>query len=193
MKATGRIHDARASGMRAGELDYSFDSLASRTAKEGPGEPPAGAVAQPRGEFSRQFRDMALQHRRTVAVELVLERGNHSGMIVADVVNAVAGNEIQDAPPAGGVELSANAARVIDVHPQNIEQPHPLRIHVSFVKHLLVRGAFCFWHRTYPRGTRPHTSVLLTHQRRTETSVGRRSATVGNKISNYDTSERRRR
>ncbi len=94
---------------------------------------------------------MALQHRRTVAVELVLERGNHSGMIVADVVNAVAGNEIQDAPPAGGVELGANAARVIDVHPQNIKQPYPLRIHVFFVQHFVIHNALCFWHRTYPQ------------------------------------------
>jgi hypothetical protein len=126
---------------------------------------------------------MALQHRWTVAVDLVLERGNHSGMIVADVVNAVAGNKIQDAPAVGGVELGANAAHVINVHSQHIKQPYPLRIHVSFVKHLWVRGALCFWHLLILRAFRPRNSfVLLTHQRRTATSLDGWAPTAGNEI-----------
>jgi hypothetical protein len=95
---------------------------------------------------------VALKHRGAVAVELVFERRDHSGMVVADVVDAVSGNEIQDASPVDGVEFCANAAHVLDVHLQDIEQPCPLRVHVSFVERFVIRREPCFWHQVLSSG-----------------------------------------
>jgi len=95
---------------------------------------------------------VALKHRGAVAVELVFERRDHSGMVVANVVDAVSGNEIQDASPVDGVEFCANAAHVFDVHLQDIEQPRPLRVHVSFVERFVIRREPCFWHQVLSSG-----------------------------------------
>ncbi len=44
---------------------------------------------------------MPLQHRGTVAIQFVLERANRSGMIVANVVDAISGIEVENALVVG--------------------------------------------------------------------------------------------
>jgi hypothetical protein len=98
-------------------------------------------------------------------VEFVFERGDHTGMIMADIVDAIAGNEIQNPPPVGRMEFGADAARILDVHLQYIEQPHPLRVHVFFVERFAIRDALCFQHRTFPLVARACDAVRSAHRR----------------------------
>ena len=51
-------------------------------------------------------------------------------MIVADIVNAVAGKKIQDPPAFGCEKLYAGATLVGLVHLEEVEKSDPLRIHV---------------------------------------------------------------
>jgi hypothetical protein len=69
---------------------------------------------------------------------------------MADIVDAIAGNKIQDPPPIGRMEFGAHAARILEVHLQHIEQSHSLRIHVFFVKRFAIGDAPCFQHRAFP-------------------------------------------
>jgi len=58
-------------------------------------------LAQARGQQAGQFLHVALQHRGAAAVEFILERLDNAGMVVAGVVDTVAGQEIDDAPAVG--------------------------------------------------------------------------------------------
>jgi hypothetical protein len=86
---------------------------------------------------------VTLKHRWSVAIELVFKSARNARMVVPDVVNAVAGIEIQNAPTVIGEELRSDADRVVHIHPEHVEQPHPLRIDVSFVSWLARGGEFC--------------------------------------------------
>lgn len=77
-------------------------------------------------------------------------RGVHPRVVMADIVDAIAGNKIQDPPPIGRMEFGAHAARILEVHLQHIEQSHSLRIHVFFVKRFAIGDAPCFQHRAFP-------------------------------------------
>ena len=50
------------------------------------------------------------------------------GMVVAGVVDAVAGEEVEDDASVFGVELGAEAAAVLDVHAEEAEEAGPLGI-----------------------------------------------------------------
>ena len=43
------------------------------------------------GKLTRKLRNMALQHRGTLPLELLLNRFNNCGVVVAGVVNTIAG------------------------------------------------------------------------------------------------------
>jgi hypothetical protein len=49
---------------------------------------------------------------------------------VTDIVNAVAGKEVENAPSILYEEFRSQAALIADVHLQQIKQPHPFRIHI---------------------------------------------------------------
>src|ERR1700739_1378439 len=77
---------------------------------------------------------MALQHGGTAFVQFVLERLHYIRMIVAGVVNAIAGEEVQDAPAVFGKKFAAGATLVADVHVQDVQQGNPLRVNVLLVR-----------------------------------------------------------
>ena len=51
-------------------------------------------------------------------------------MIMAGIVHAIAGEEIEDAAPAGCEQFAAGTSLVALVHLQQVEQPDPLRVDV---------------------------------------------------------------
>jgi hypothetical protein len=77
---------------------------------------------------------MCLNHRRARKIELFAKRVNHGGMVVAYIVNAISGEEIEDAPPVISEQFGTRAALVSDIHFQQVEQPDPLRIYVFGVE-----------------------------------------------------------
>ena len=162
MKPAGGVQDGRAPGVSASELEHGLDSFASGGIEESLGEAAAGGLAKACGEFPGQVRYVALEHCRTVAVELMFERGDHVRMIVAYVVDAIAGNKIQNPAPFGGVKFGTHTARIFDVHLQHIEQPRPLGIHIFFVQRFVIRDALCFPRRVFPPFRSPFDSVHWT-------------------------------
>jgi len=73
---------------------------------------------------------MALQHGGARAVQLCLERGHQARVVVTDIVDTVARDEVQDHPAVRCVKLRARASEVGDVHLQSVEKLHPLRVDV---------------------------------------------------------------
>ena len=128
------IEQAVASGVRAREFDGGFHTFAAGTAEEHLFHSPARAPAQLVRQFAGQFGNMALQHGRTAPVQFILDRLHHRGMIVAQIVNAIAGKKIEDPAAVFGEKLGSFAARVARVHLENIQQTHPLGIHAIPVK-----------------------------------------------------------
>ena len=128
MKAACGVKDAVTPRMGAGEFDNGLDTLAAGTGKKGFRQATAGALAEFFGELAREVRYVTLQHRRTGFVELIFQSRDQPGMVMADVVDAITGNEIEDGPPVGRVKFSASARRVTDIHLQDVEEPAPLRV-----------------------------------------------------------------
>ena len=77
---------------------------------------------------------MVLQHRRPGFVELVLESRDNAWVVVPNVVHAVSGIEIKDNAPVCKIKLDSLAVHVLDVHLQDVEQSHPLRVDVTLVQ-----------------------------------------------------------
>src|SRR5579862_900310 len=103
MKRAVRVQHSVAPGMRAGELDRCFHSFASRRSKEYFPEFPPRQIAEAPGRFAGEFGHMALKHRGTLAVQLGLESFNHNGVIVADVMDTVPREEVQNMASVRGV------------------------------------------------------------------------------------------
>src|SRR5258708_30818339 len=61
-------------------------------------------------------------------------------MIVSGIVNAVAGQKVQDATAVFCEQLTTQTADVLDVHAQQVEQRDPLRVHVLLVVRGVVEG-----------------------------------------------------
>src|SRR5579884_2758111 len=74
------INEAITPGTGAREFNRGFDALASGAAEKDLREATAGAGTELGGEFSGQLRHVALQHGRTRAGELVLQRGDDFGV-----------------------------------------------------------------------------------------------------------------
>ena len=122
------VDDAVAAGEDAGELDDGLDAFAAGAAEEGFGEVCAGESGEALGEGSGGVGDVALEHRGAGGLELVDEGFDDVGMVVAGVVDAVAGEEVEDDASVFGVELGADAAAVFDVHAEEVEEAGPLGI-----------------------------------------------------------------
>ena len=133
MKCAARVHDAVAASARAGELDDGLDAFASRAAEERLGEAVTGALCQFVGELPGDVGDVALQHGWAGEVELVLEGGDDVRVIVAGVMHAVSGEEVEEDATVFGEQLCPGAAAVTHIHAQQIKQPHPLRVDVVSV------------------------------------------------------------
>src|ERR1700674_3044921 len=93
----------------------------------------ASNVAKSAGQLASEFRYVALQHGRTATVHFVFQGLYYIGMVVADVMDAVAGEVIENTPSVSGEKLRAKAPLILHVHLQEIEQCGPPRIDISCV------------------------------------------------------------
>lgn len=91
------------------------------------------AAARERTQALSQFAGalgyVALEHCRAAPVQLVFYRVNDRRVIVAEIVNAIAGEEIQYALPFAGEQLGPNATFIMNIHLQQFQQARPLRVH----------------------------------------------------------------
>src|SRR6516162_7517820 len=71
---------------------------------------------------------MTLQHRRTRAVQFLLQRFNDVRMIVPGVVYAISRKKVEIRGAVFGVELATLASLVANVHAQKLKQSNPLRV-----------------------------------------------------------------
>ena len=74
---------------------------------------------------------MALQHGGPAAVEFCVERIDDLLIVVAEVVNAVSGEEVEDGAAVGGAKNFSAALDVVGIHFEQLEQTHPLGIDVQ--------------------------------------------------------------
>jgi len=128
VKCAFGVDDAVASGEDAGELDDGLDALAAGAAEECFGEVRAGEGGETFGEGAGGVGDVALQHHGAGGLELLDEGFDDVGMVVAGVVDAVAGEEVEDDAFVFGVEFGAEAAAVSNVHAEEAEEACPLGI-----------------------------------------------------------------
>ncbi len=76
---------------------------------------------------------MALQHGRTVTIQLPMKRRYNCRVVVAGIVDAVPGEKIEEAPAVFRMQLNSLAATVADVHLEGVKKPHPLRIYMLLI------------------------------------------------------------
>jgi hypothetical protein len=88
-------------GMSTRKFDRGFDSFTARTSEKNFRQPAARTEAQFFCKLACRFRHMGLNHRRALALQFFAKCGNHSGVVVTDVVNAISGKEIEDASAIG--------------------------------------------------------------------------------------------
>jgi hypothetical protein len=75
VKASLGGEHTRAAGMGARKLDDGLDTFAARAREEDSSQPAARMLAQPCRQNASEVGDVALQHRRTVAVEFFFNGG----------------------------------------------------------------------------------------------------------------------
>src|SRR2546422_1707991 len=68
-------------------------------------------------------------------------------MIVANVMDAIAGEEIEHPAPVAGAQLRALTASVLHVHVEQVQQSNPLGIHVLGIRCLRHGRACALEHR----------------------------------------------
>src|SRR6476620_5594097 len=112
MKCSRAIKQAASIGEKPGELDYRLHAFTAGAAEVNLLQSPTGQPAQFRSQLTRQFRYVALEHRRTTAIQLFMQGCNNAGMIVAQVVDAITRKKVQNPPAVGRKQLRAHASRV---------------------------------------------------------------------------------
>src|SRR5207302_5562157 len=120
---------AGAPRMRPREFDCGFHAFTSRRSEEDLRETATGTFTQLLSQFSGKIRNMRLNHCRTAALQFALQRADYIRMVMADVVNAVSGEEVENPPAVIGKEFHSHAALIADVHLQQVEKAHPFRVH----------------------------------------------------------------
>src|SRR4029077_17339779 len=94
---------------RPGKLDGCFYTLASRRTEESLRQAAPGALAQLLRQFPGKVCNMSLNHCRTASLTFTLQRANDLGMFVANVVDTVTGEKIEDSPAVVGAQFGAQA------------------------------------------------------------------------------------
>src|SRR5258708_2339430 len=89
---------------------------------------------------------MALQHGRPTQIELLFQRSDDGGVIMAGVVHAIAGEKIENALSIVGEKFGSYATYVAYVHLQQPEQSDPLRIYMILIERFQRRRADSFHH-----------------------------------------------
>src|SRR5665213_215919 len=88
------IQQTAAARVCSSKLDGGFDAFAAGAAEKRLLHASARAPAELVGQFARELGNVALQHRGTAPVQLVFDRVHHGGMVVPEVMNAIAGKKI---------------------------------------------------------------------------------------------------
>jgi hypothetical protein len=141
VKCSLGVDDAVAASEGAGELDGGLDAFAPGTAEEGLGEMRAGERGEALGEGSGAVGDVTLQHCRPGGLQFLDESVDDVGMIVAGVVDAVAGEEVEDDAAVVGVQLGADTATIAEVHAEEAKEADPLGIDEVAIR--FVEGGGC--------------------------------------------------
>src|ERR1700681_250481 len=113
MKTAFRINNSSAASGGSRKLDCRLHTLAAAAAEGNFFQFPARQLTQAPRQFAGDLRHMALQHRRTTPIHFVLQRLNDVWMVVPAVVNAVAGQEVQDATTVLREQLAAETALIL--------------------------------------------------------------------------------
>src|SRR5581483_11728987 len=109
MKCPLCVQQSASTRVCARKLDDGFHSLATRAAKKCFGHGSPGQPAQARRKFTGKLRNMTLEHRRTAAIKFGFERRDDRRMVMADVVNAISREKIQNAVALSGLQFRALA------------------------------------------------------------------------------------
>ena len=84
--------------------------------------------------------DVALQHGGAIAVELGVKGVDDLRVVMAEIVDAVSGEEVEDVAALSGEEGFAAALDIVGIHFEEVEQPHPLGIDVLRIGDLAGRA-----------------------------------------------------
>ena len=74
---------------------------------------------------------MSLNHCRTASLHSA--DTNDVRLVMANVVDAVTGEKIEDPPSVFNEQFNAHAPLITHVHLQQVEKPHPFRVHALCV------------------------------------------------------------
>src|ERR1700676_55127 len=113
MEALACTQQTRPTRSRPREFDCGLHSLAAATAEEHFAQLTARKVAKPARKLPGEFRHMTLQHGWTATVHFLFQHLDYIGMIVTDVVNAVAGEIVENASSVSGEELGSKAPIIL--------------------------------------------------------------------------------
>ena len=113
VKSAVAVEESFASGGGAGKFDSRFHTFTAGASEKGLFKLASGEEAKALGEISGEIGHVALQHRGSAAIEFGMKRFDHGGMVMADVVDAVARQEIEQHVAFRGVEFRAGAERCI--------------------------------------------------------------------------------
>src|ERR1700747_2153582 len=113
MKTVLGVENPGAAAVSPRKLNRRFYTFAAAAPEVNFFQPPAGQLAQTAGELPGNFRHVALQHCRAALVHFVFQRLNHVRMVVPDIVDAVAGQKIQNATTVLGVKLATKESIIL--------------------------------------------------------------------------------
>ncbi len=120
MKCFFRVKQPIAPCVRSRKLDHGLDTFAAGAAEDCAAQAPAGSLGQALCQIACQFGNVALQHRRPAQIEFILQCGYDLRMVVADVMNAIARKEIENAAAVRREQFHAGAPVVSHVHFQEV-------------------------------------------------------------------------
>src|SRR6267154_35824 len=115
---------------RPRKLDGGLHSFAAATPEKHFVQPAASEITESARQFAGQFWHMALQHRWTASLHFLFQCSNYVGMVVPDVVDAVAGKVIENAAAVSGKKFASEAPFILHIHLKQIEKCGPPGINV---------------------------------------------------------------
>ena len=109
---------ARAPRMSAGKFDGRFHALASRRTEESLRQAAPGALTQLLGQFPGKVCNVGLNHRRTAALQFILQSAHDFQMVMANIVDTVSREKVEDPLSIVGEQFCSHAPFIADVHLQ---------------------------------------------------------------------------
>ena len=112
------------------KLDRGFDAFAAGGSEENLFQITSGELAETAGQFAREIANVALQHHGAAVVQFRVQRLDNCGVVMAGVMDTIAGQEIENHFSGSSVKLSAGTKTVLGLHLEEAEKPDPLRVDV---------------------------------------------------------------